>query len=241
MKEPSYPKFEPMNKKLINETYYIKQCVNESCRFRYPAPKDSGIGVFCPKCKSETVVIHEIPLSTERSQIDQVNNSRRLNCEVLLDNIRSTFNVGAIFRSADGVGIKKIHLCGITPSPANTKVHKTALGAEDKIPYETYYNALDLAKELKNNGYTLWAIEKTDISQSILDFKISVESKPTLLIMGNEITGVDPDLLKICDLHLHIPMVGLKNSLNVAIAFGIAVYSLTAQYFLEINDNAPRG
>lgn len=226
---------------MINETYYIRQCTNERCRFRYPAPKNSGIGVECPKCKSKSEIIYVIPLSNEKVQNQNENRAQKLNCEVLLDNIRSTFNVGAIFRSADGVGIKKIHLCGITPSPSNIKLHKTALGAENTVPYQTHPNSIDLTKDLKNRGYTIWAIEKTDISQSILDFEISQQSKPTLLIMGNEITGVDPDLLKICDAHLHIPMLGLKNSLNVAIAFGIAVYSLTKQFLLENNNFSPRG
>lgn len=225
---------------MIN-SYYIKQCANENCRFRYPAPKDSGIGVDCPKCKSKSDTIHEIQLDKENEFSQLEFNSQKLNCEVLLDNVRSTFNVGAIFRSADGVGIKKIHLCGITPSPVNLKVHKTALGAEKTVPYEIHPNAIDLATRLKHNGYTLWAIEKTDNSQSIFDYEIKQNSLPTLLIMGNEITGVDPDLLGLCDTHLHIPMNGLKNSLNVAIAFGIAVYSLTRSNFSEEEFNSQRG
>jgi tRNA G18 (ribose-2'-O)-methylase SpoU len=84
---------------------------------------------------------------------------------------------------------------------------------------------------MKENGYIIWALEKTSMSQSIFNFEISESSQPTILVVGNEITGVDPDVLKLCDAHLHIPMVGLKNSLNVAIAFGIAVYSLTENQF----------
>lgn len=215
---------------MSTEFYLIRQCTNQECNFRFPAPKNSGIGVNCPKCKSETLIIHEINLNHE--EIYENNYLHQANkLEVVLDNIRSTFNVGAIFRSSDGVGIKKIHLCGITPSPSNPKVHKTSLGAEFTINYEAHPNAVSLIKSLKHNGYIIWALEKTTISQSIFNYQISESSHPTVLVVGNEITGVDPDVLKESDAHLHIPMVGLKNSLNVAIAFGIAVYSLTKNNF----------
>ena len=215
---------------MSTELYLIRQCSNQICNFRFPAPKNSGIGVHCPKCKSETLIIHEINLNhEEKHQNNGLQHVDKLG--VVLDNIRSTFNVGAIFRSADGVGIKKIHLCGITPSPTNPKVHKTSLGSEFTVNYETHPNAVSLIKSMKENGYIIWALEKTSISQSIFNYEISESSQPTILVVGNEITGVDPDVLKLCDAHLHIPMVGLKNSLNVAIAFGIAVYSLTENQF----------
>lgn len=215
---------------MSTELYLIRQCSNQNCNFRFPAPNNSGIGVQCPKCKSDTLIIHEINLNHEEQY--ENNEHRQANkLNVVLDNIRSTFNVGAIFRSADGVGIKKIHLCGITPSPSNPKVHKTSLGSEFTVNYETHPNAVSLIKSMKENGYIIWALEKTSISQSIFNYEISESSHPTILVVGNEITGVDPDVLKLCDAHLHIPMVGLKNSLNVAIAFGIAVYSLTENQF----------
>lgn len=215
---------------MSTEIYLIRQCTNQKCNFRFPAPNNSGIGVHCPKCKSETLIIHEINLNHEKQH--ENNGLQHVNklC-IVLDNIRSTFNVGAIFRSADGVGIKKIHLCGITPSPTNPKVHKTSLGSEFTVNYENHPNSVSLIKSMKENGYIIWALEKTSISQSIFNYKISEFSKPTILVVGNEITGVDPDVLKLCDAHLHIPMVGIKNSLNVAIAFGIAVYSLTENQF----------
>jgi len=200
------------------------------CNFRYPAPKNSGIGVNCPKCKSETLIIHEINLDHEEI-FENDNFHPASNLEVVLDNIRSTFNVGAILRSSDGVGVNKIHLCGITPAPTNPKVHKTSLGAEFTVNYESHPNTLSLIKCLKNKGYIIWALEKTSMSQSIFNYRISESSRPTILVVGNEIIGVDPDVLKECDAHLHIPMVGLKNSLNVAIAFGIAVYSLSKNNF----------
>lgn len=215
---------------MSTEYFLIRQCTNQKCKFRYPAPKNTGIGVNCPKCKSEAQIVHEINLNHE--EINEINHFFSVNnLEVVLDNIRSTFNVGAILRSSDGVGLKKVYLCGITPSPMNPKVHKTSLGAEETVNYEVHPNALTLIKDLKNKGYVIWALEKTPISQPIFDYQISTSSPPTILVVGNEITGVDPDILNECSVHLHIPMAGIKKSLNVAIAFGIAIYSITKNHF----------
>lgn len=218
---------------MTTEVYLIRQCTNTKCNFRFPAPKHSGIGIQCPKCKSDTQILHEIKLGMENHYPEEKLQSA-INLEVVLDNIRSTFNVGAIFRSADGVGVRKIHLCGITPPPTNPKVHKTSLGSEDTVQYETHPNTLTLIKMKKKCGFRIWALEKTSKSESIFKYDISNTSQPTVLILGNEIIGIDPDVLNECDNHLHIPMVGLKNSLNVAIAYGIAVYSLTKNFYSNL-------
>jgi len=217
---------------MINKNFLIRQCTNPNCNFRFPAPADSGIGIDCPKCKTKTEIIHQINLTSE-TYSSNIPIPQKINCEVLLDNVRSTFNVGAIFRSADGVGIRKIHLCGITPSPTNIKVHKTSLGSEKTVQHEFHPNGVNIVKKFKHEGYRIWGIEKTNLSESIFHFKLDDQSVPTLLIFGNEIIGIDPDILALCDNHLHIPMLGLKNSLNVAIAFGIAVYSLTQNFFIN--------
>ncbi len=205
-------------------TYNIRQCINEKCLLRFPAPENSGIGVQCPVCKASTQIIRQIKLSPEDNKPIQ----RKLhpNFEIILDNIRSTFNVGAVFRTSDGAGISRIHLCGITPPPSHLKVHKTALGAEATVPYERHNNTLELVKKMKESGHRLWALEKTDNSKPIEQYKLKTNDPNTVLIVGNEIIGIDPDVLELCDDQIHIPMVGIKNSLNVSIAFGIAVYNL---------------
>ncbi len=214
-----------MEKKVSASTYYIRECSNPTCQLRFPAPKDSGIGIQCPKCKSVTLITDQILLNQDKSVFHtKVANPPLL--EVVLDNVRSTFNVGAIFRTADAAGIAKIHLCGITPSPTNIKVHKTALGAEKTVNFEVHNNTAHLINSLKNEGKRIWALEETTISSSIYSFHLQKEDLPTVLILGNEIIGVDPKVLSLCDSQLHIPMLGLKGSLNVAIAFGIAVYNL---------------
>jgi tRNA G18 (ribose-2'-O)-methylase SpoU len=149
--------------------------------------------------------------------------------EVILDNIRSAYNVGAIFRIADGAGIKHLYLCGITPNPkGHPAIGKTALGAEDEVPWSYHPNALDVAHTLREKGYHLLALERR--SESILLPNFSTEflnGQPLGLILGNERAGVDPGLIGLCDTVIALPMVGKKASLNVAVAFGIAAYWLS--------------
>ncbi len=150
--------------------------------------------------------------------------------EALLDNIRSTYNVGSMFRAADGAGLRCLHLCGITPTPENQKVVKTALGAEKSVPWEYGRNSVIVTQELKNRGYTVFALEASSQSQSIFDLDLSMAKDPILLVAGNEINGVDPDVLALSDQVIWIPMQGQKESLNVALAFGIAAYTLRFAY-----------
>jgi len=143
---------------------------------------------------------------------------------VLLDNIRSAWNVGSIFRSADGFGLAHAYLCGITPTPENDAVRKTSLGAEDSVPWSYHKDAVKLAKGLKREGWRILALEEDRKALRLEDFSGSTQR--SVLILGNEVTGVDPELLKFCDEILYIPMQGDKKSFNVATAFGIAAYTL---------------
>ena len=138
---------------------------------------------------------------------------------VILPNIRSTYNVGSIFRTADSFGVKKIFLCGITPTPKHPKVAKTALGAENFVPWEYRKQALRLIKELKAKGVYILGLEKTRKSENILNSKPKF---PMAIILGNEVLGIPLKYQKLCDLICHIEMRGKKESLNVATAFGIA-------------------
>jgi len=141
----------------------------------------------------------------------------------LLDNLRSAWNVGSIFRSADGLGIKTLYLCGITPTPTNRSVLKTALGAEKSVAWEYSNNALETAKILKAEGYRMVALEQDERAISLEERKRG-DTLATILVVGNEVTGVDPALLDLCDQILHIPMRGSKRSFNVEVAFAIAAY-----------------
>jgi tRNA G18 (ribose-2'-O)-methylase SpoU len=144
---------------------------------------------------------------------------------VLLDNIRSALNVGSILRSADGFRFRHVYLCGITPTPENEAVTKTSLGAEDAVPWSYHKDAVKLVKGLKKEGWRILALEDDDRAISLRNEE---ENRNTVLIVGNEVTGVDPELLDLCDSILFIPMLGQKKSFNVGVAFGVAAYVMRA-------------
>jgi tRNA G18 (ribose-2'-O)-methylase SpoU len=142
---------------------------------------------------------------------------------VICDNIRSLYNVGSIFRTADALGITKIYLGGITGTPAQKGVQKVALGAEKSVPWEKARNAWQVAEKLKKQGFQIIALELTKGSIDVSMFKPKF---PMALIVGNEVSGVSASLLKRSDAVIKITMLGIKESLNVSVAFGIAAYEL---------------
>ena len=146
---------------------------------------------------------------------------------VVAPNIRSGHNVGAIFRAADGAGVDKLYLTGYTPCPPHTQIDKVALGAEKFVPWEYKKQAGRLLQELKEGGYSIIVLEQTKNSVDIFKWQPKF---PLALILGNEKTGVLKSLLRYCDQSVEIPMRGKKNSLNVSVATGIALYKIS-QFF----------
>ena len=140
---------------------------------------------------------------------------------VVLNNIRSLHNVGAIFRTADGAGVEKIWLCGITGYPPDSQISKTALGAETRVAWDHSYKAMEVLRDLKKQGYQIVLLEQTTKSVSYHEF---LPKAPVCLVLGNEIEGVSDELVELADACIEIEMAGLKNSLNVGVAFGIAAY-----------------
>lgn len=139
----------------------------------------------------------------------------------VLHNIRSRENVGSIYRTADAAGVSKLYLCGITPRPPHEKISKTALGAETWVPWEYFNQTWRLLEKLKKDGYHVVALEKAKNSKNIFEMK---KKSPLALVVGNEVRGLDRNLLRRADAVAAIPMLGRKESLNVAVAFGVAVY-----------------
>jgi len=154
---------------------------------------------------------------------------RRRELVVVLHNVRSAHNVGSIFRTADAAGVRKIYLCGVTPEPLDRlgkwrkDFVKVSLGSEKTVPWEKYKSSAALVNKLKLDGYYVFAVEQdiksTPLSQARPKDKMA-------LIMGSEVKGLPPSVLKRANVILEIPMYGAKESLNVAVAFGIVVYSL---------------
>jgi 23S rRNA (guanosine2251-2'-O)-methyltransferase len=205
-------------------SYVIVECNNQQCSLRFPAPAQYENLLRCPKCRSEISVVAKPKHDTYIKGNTTIPSSPVI--EVLLDNIRSTFNVGAMFRTCDGANIRHIHLCGITTLPGNPKVFKTALGAEQSVPWTHYNNGVKAALDLREKGYRLWALENCPQAEPVFNCLPILSGSPIVLAVGNEVTGVDPGIIEICERVLYIPMLGIKHSLNVAIAFGIAVYFL---------------
>lgn len=151
---------------------------------------------------------------------------------VILHNIRSLYNVGSIFRTADAAGCEKIYLCGITPSPVDVfgkprpQMTKVSLAAEKYVKWEKVKAKGKLISDLKKSGYKIFAIEQNKKSMPYYKLKIKNLKQKTALILGNEIKGLSASILKQADKILEIPMRGKKESLNVAVAFGIVVFHL---------------
>jgi 23S rRNA (guanosine2251-2'-O)-methyltransferase len=197
--------------------YRFLSCQDSACQLRFPGAQ----GVLCPICKGPTEVVAE-----RAAQPSTRPEPRPQDMALLLDNVRSVFNVGSIFRSADGCGIRQIYLGGITPTPAHSAMKKTALGAEHTIAWRQHNSSITLAEELLAAGCVLWALEYTEDSVELTRTSLVEKPAKLVLILGNEVTGVDPGLLALCQRTLHIPMRGQKVSLNVATAAGIAGYAL---------------
>ena len=148
---------------------------------------------------------------------------------VILDNIRSVYNVGSIFRTSDALGINKIYLCGCTPTPvdrfgrARQDLAKVALGAEKDIAWEYCADTKEIIKKLNKRGFQIIAVEQDKKS---VDFKKVKVKYPVAIVMGNEVGGIDKIILTLCDVIAEIPMMGNKESLNVSVSFGIAGYQL---------------
>ncbi len=204
--------------------HLVYQCTNPECTLRFLLSEKEKKPVVCPRCKSPFQITKITQDHSDKTETLPVTKNRRI--EVLLDNIRSTLNVGSIFRTADGAGIQKIHLCGITSTPEHPKMIKTGLGAEWSVPWEYHSNSLIFAQKEQKKGVHLVCLETTPGSKSIFSPQNQKPGAPVLLVIGNEVTGVDPEIAVLCAETYHIPMVGYKKSLNVSVAFGIFAYQI---------------
>jgi tRNA G18 (ribose-2'-O)-methylase SpoU len=151
----------------------------------------------------------------------------QLPAAVLLDDVRSMYNVGAFFRAADGVGLQKLCLGGITAHPPKNAISKTALGAEETVPWEHDWNVVAMTERLRQSGFEIAAIETGAHSVDLFEWQPKF---PVCVVFGNEVEGLRPDLLGIADTRVRIPMLGRKSSLNVATAGGIVLYELLRKY-----------
>ncbi len=199
----------------------VRQCVRIACAFRFPGP--DGESFRCPKCGANTnIVIFSLP---ESNRIDkQSEYEPSLVLEAGLDNIRSVLNVGSIFRTSDGAGVNHIHLFGFCPPPTHPQIQKTALGADLSTPWTQHWDGVAAVRRQKEMGYAIWCLENNERSVNLFTASPDNHETKIMLVVGNENSGIDPGILEISDRILYIPMIGIKESLNVSNAYAVAVY-----------------
>lgn len=161
----------------------------------------------------------------DRKSIEAFKESEKTPLIIVLDDIRSLHNIGSVFRTADAFLIEKIYLCGITATPPNKEIHKTALGATETVAWEHSDNVLEVIKNLKKENVTTLAIEQVESAIFLQDFEVKKGEKYAL-VFGNEVYGVSQEAVAICDGSIEIPQLGTKHSLNISVSAGIVVWDL---------------
>ena len=206
------------------QTYYA-ECPDPKCGLRFPIDLETHSGKYCPRCGALLTIF---AFEQQHLRIAEMAAPTR-QIFGLLDNVRSAYNVGAIFRTADGAGMRGLYLCGITPTPlSNPAVAKTALGAESALSWEYASNARLLAEQLIGDGFMLLALETGAQSKPLFDLREELAGRQkVVLLVGSEPYGVDPALMALSEMVAFLPMRGVKHSLNVAVAFGVAAYFLS--------------
>lgn len=159
----------------------------------------------------------------ERVDIDHYRDQPKMPLILVLDNVRSLNNIGALFRTSDAFAVERIMLCGISACPPSPEIHKTALGAEDSVAWEHHDSTIECVEALKRDGYTMCCLEQVKGSVELQRFEPESGAKYAL-VLGHEVNGVDPDVVNACSVWLEIPQVGTKHSLNVSVSGGIALW-----------------
>jgi tRNA G18 (ribose-2'-O)-methylase SpoU len=165
----------------------------------------------------------------DRKSIEGFKEAQKSPIIIILDDIRSLHNIGSVFRTADAFLVEKIYLCGITATPPNKEIHKTALGATETVAWEHKTNVLEVIEDLKNQNIDVYAIEQVENAIFLNDFKVENDKKYAL-VFGNEVFGVNQEAIKLCHGSIEIPQLGTKHSLNISVSVGIVVWDLFKQY-----------
>ena len=168
-------------------------------------------------------------IELDRRTVEEFKNEAKTPFVVVLDNVRSLNNVGSIFRTSDAFLIEKIILCGITGTPPHKDIHKTALGATESVEWEYFENTKDALVALQQASYTLVAIEQAEGSIFLQDFEVGTDNK-FAFIFGNEVKGVQQELVSMCDACIEIPQYGTKHSFNISVSAGIVLWDLFSKY-----------
>ena len=170
-------------------------------------------------------------IEMQRLTADEFREAEKLPLVVVLDNVRSMYNVGSVFRTSDAFRIEQLYLCGITCQPPATEIHKTALGAEEVVEWHYFESTVEAVEQLHRQGYEVLAVEQVEHSTKLQHFKAE-KGKRYAVVLGNEVKGVSQEAVDHCDGCLEIPQLGTKHSMNVSVTAGIIIYSFARDLVL---------
>jgi len=217
----------------------LTQCPNPKCKLTFEVPDErAGKNGPCAQC-GQVITFRSLEIirrvERERARQQELGLAQGGPSEsaepaayaAILEDLRSLWNVGSIFRTSDGAGFTRLYLCGITGCPPRKEIAKTSLGAEEHVSWSSHTSALEVIPKLKERGVLVLGLERTAQSRSLDEALVAGNIRtPLCLVVGNEVAGISAETLAACDLVCHLPMRGAKESLNVAVAFGIAAYAL---------------
>lgn len=170
-----------------------------------------------------------------RKSVEEFKRSEKIPVIAVLENIRSAYNVGSVFRTADAFLIEAIYICGYSAKPPHKEIKKTALGAEDTVQWKHFKSATDAISDLRNEQYNVYAVEQVENSISLEQFKSN--SGKIAVIFGNEVTGVEQATIQQCDGTIEIPQLGMKHSLNIATAAGVVLWEIVRTKIIRLNQD----
>ena len=159
-----------------------------------------------------------------RLTVEEFHEARKLPLVVVLDDVRSMYNVGSVFRTCDAFRVQQLCLCGITGLPPHSEIHKTALGAEDSVAWKHYDSALEAVRQLREEGFVVYAVEQAEGSTMLQNMERA--AAPVAIVFGNEVKGVHQEVVDACDGCLEIPQFGTKHSLNVSVTAGMVIWEM---------------
>ncbi|MCP3981260.1 MAG: RNA methyltransferase [bacterium] len=226
-----------------NEKTAPVRCPSAGCGVVFDVPERRlGRNVYCLACGVRLTArpVDIEPRLRRRQETHRAGSGadvRRLPLIVLVDNVRSLWNVGSIFRTADACGVRRLMLCGITGCPPRNEISKTALGAEDAVAWSYHADPLEALAAAVDDGCVPVALETASTADCVSDVRWP---DPCCLVIGNEVAGVSPALLEACERKVSIPMIGVKDSLNVAVAFGIAAFAAARDLAMREGRSAMR-
>lgn len=174
-------------------------------------------------------------IEMQRLSIDEFHEAKKLPLTVVLDDVRSLYNVGSVFRSSDAFRVDAVYLCGITATPPHPEIHKTALGGEDSVAWRYFNTATEAVQSLHDEGVTVYSIEQVEGSTKLQNLQLDTD-KRYAVVFGNEVKGVHQEVVDMSDGCLEIPQFGTKHSLNVSVTAGMVIWEVAKQFIDKISE-----